>query len=513
MRFLVRAAILSAAIGFLALPNFADDKNPQPGKNSANPAATASSTDSSVKATAASSSQPATTPVVPVVTQGPTGALTTAQPSSAAAVPAAPPQSFDSPEETGSPKWTPMPALDGNPGLFTLETGETLPKRGFSVGVALNKFSRMPGDITSLQLVPSAAYGVSNWFSLFFQINARDYIHVGTPSLLSLAPVNSANPQYLNTIYPSVIPSTGFPPAYVEDAPFASHNGSGVGELDLGFKLGLLSERRGKPISLSIRNDFYIPTKTGLSDLLTNQVQYGKFNYGIGVEASKTIMHRSMTATLNWSYRFTRDSSYNTSVGGSPETVVLNLANQMQVGGGFLIFPDKRFQIMTEYSGTIYIGKGIQNTSFGARDPVDNITGIRIYAWKGGALDLGYRYSLDLTNHRDRNGFVIKLGAAQWPGRPLPPDSLTSSCSVDKPSVIEGSGEYVTASASATDRNGHPLTYLWTATGGKISGIGPYVRWDYAGLAAGTYTLTSRVDDGAGKTASCSATVTVQAKQ
>jgi hypothetical protein len=406
-----------------------------------------------------------------------------------------------------------MPALDGNPGLFTLETGETLPKHGISAGVALNKFSRMPGDVTSLQLVPSAAYGVTNWFSLFFQMDAMDHLHVGSPSLLSLAPVNAANPQYLNTIYPSVIPSTGFPPAYVEDIPFASHSGSGTGEIDFGFKLGLLSERRGKPISLSIRNDFFVPTKTGLTALLNNQVQYGKFNYGIGVEASKTIMHHSMTATVNWSYRFTRNSSFNTSVGGTPETVVLNLADQMQVGGGFVVFPDKRFQIMTEYSGTIYIGKGIQNTSFGARDPVDNITGIRIYAFKGAAMDLGYRYNLDLTNHRDRNGFVIKLAAASWPGKPLPPDNLTSSCSVDKTSVIEGSGEYVTASARATDTNGHPLTYIWTTTGGNVSGVGPYVRWDYAGVAPGTYTLTSRVDDGAGKTSSCSATVTVQPKQ
>jgi hypothetical protein len=118
-----------------------------------------------------------------------------------------------------------------------------------------------------------------------------------------------------------------------------------------------------------------------------------------------------------------------------------------------------------------------------------------------------------LTNHRDRNGFVLKLGAASWPGRPLPPDNLTSSCSVDKASVIEGSNEYVTASTRAVDRNGHPLTYIWTATGGKISGVGPYVRWDYTEVAPGTYTLTSRVDNGAGLTSNCSATVTVQPRQ
>ena len=91
-------------------------------------------------------------------------------------------------EDSELPKFTPMPALDGNPGLFLLETGETLPKHGWSLGIGLNKFSRMPGDITSLQLVPSFGYGATNWLSLFFQINSYDYIHVGEPSLLSLAP-------------------------------------------------------------------------------------------------------------------------------------------------------------------------------------------------------------------------------------------------------------------------------------------------------------------------------------
>jgi hypothetical protein len=512
MRCIERVAILSAAALFLTAAGFADDKNPRPSVNSANPAATTSATDSSAKPTDGSTAQPPATSAPSGASAEPADAPVPAVASAATAVPVPPPQGSDE-RDYSEPRFTPMPAVDGNPGLFTLETGETLPKHGISAAVALNKFSRMPGNITSLQLVPSAAYGVTNWFSLFFDMDAMDHLHVGAPSQLSLAPVNAANPQYLNTIYPSVIPATGFPPAYVEDFPFASRSGSGTGEIDLGFKIGLLSERRGKPLSLSIRNDFFVPTKTGLTALLNNQVQYGKFNYGIGVEASKTIMHRSVTATVNWAYRFTRNSSFNTAIGGTPETVVLNLADQMLVGGGFVVFPDHRFQIMTEYSGTIYIGKGIQNTSFGSRDPVDNITGVRIYAFKGSAMDLGYRYSLDLTSHRDRNGFVIKLAAASWPGKPLPPDSLTSSCSVDKTSVIEGSSEYVGATVRATDRNGRPLTYVWTATGGQVSGIGPYIRWDYAGVAPGTYTLTVRVDDGAGQTSSCSAAVAVQPRQ
>jgi outer membrane protein OmpA-like peptidoglycan-associated protein len=501
MRFLRCTAILLVLVALVLPASYADDKK--------TPTGVGDGTKASV-ATAARNTDPpagtaASTPANPM-TEPPAAAPAAAQPPASGAA------SGDS-SASESPAWTPMPALDGNPGLFTLETGDTLPKHGFDLGIGLNKFSRMPGEITSLQLIPAFGYGVTRWFSVFFNIDAQDHIHVGAPSQLSLSAANALNPQFQNTIYTSVIPSTGFRPGYVEDAPFVAHTGTGVGEIDLGFKIGLLSERRGKPISLSIRNDFYLPTETGFNSLSSNQVQYGKFNYGIGVEASKTILHHSITATANWAYRFTRDSTFNNvTVGGVTGTAVLNLADQVQVGAGMLIFPEKRFQIITEYDATIFVGSGIKNTTFGPRDPVDSITGIRLYAWKWAALDLGYRYSLDLTGHRDRNGFVIKVGTAFWPEKPLPPDSITASCAVDKSSVMEGSNDGVVATATATDLNGRPMTYVWTASGGKISGVGAFVRWDSAGVGPGSYTLTSRVENGAGNTSSCSANVVVEPK-
>jgi hypothetical protein len=141
----------------------------------------------------------------------------------------------------------------------------------------------------------------------------------------------------------------------------------------------------------------------------------GTFNYGLGLEASKTLFHRSILATVNWAYRFTRESNYTVEFNGVPTPGVLKLADQMPVGIGLQIFPDKRFQIITEYDGLIYVGKGIQNTTQGARDPVDSVMGFRLYALKNLALDVGYRYNLNLTNHEDRNGFVVKLAFARWP--------------------------------------------------------------------------------------------------
>jgi outer membrane protein OmpA-like peptidoglycan-associated protein len=493
MTFRAVAAILSlSAFLLISTPSLADDNK---GKDKDAATAASDTNDPNAKKPGTSSD-----------------ASTSSNAGSAAPLPA-PPSARSASDDTATEerhKWTPMPALDGTPGLFTLGTGDTIPKDGFDIVAGVNKISRMPGDITVLQVVPSFGVGITNWFTVFFSMDADEHIHVDQPSLLSLNSTNGL--QYRNTIYNSFLPCTGCAPAYVEDYPFASHNGGGVGEIDLGFKIGLLSERRGKPISLSIRNDFYIPTQTGYSTLLSNEVQSGMFNYGIGVEASKSLFHHSILATVNWAYRFTRESNYTVVFDGTPTPGVLKLADQMPVGVGLQIFPEKRFQIITEYDGLIYVGKGIQNTTFGARDPVDSVMGFRLYALKNLALDVAYRYNLNLTNHEDRNGFVVKVAFARWPEKPLPPDNVTASCSAEKSSVMEGSNESVAATATATDAYGRPLNYTWTATGGKISGTGPYVRWDSSGAAAGKYSLSARVDNGAGNGASCSTTIAVQPK-
>lgn len=498
-----RAGILLLTSLFLISNALADGNKPD-GKTAAGEQSAAAATDSATTPEPLASTDASPRPVAVSTVNAP------AKQGAAAASKAAPKGSTSrrAKNDEQSPKWTPMPALDGNPGLFTLETGEILPKGGFNVAMSINKFSRMPGNITVLQVVPAVGIGVNKWLSVFAVFQPHDHIHVGKPDELSLNTPTSF-PQFNNTIYRSLLPGTGDPPAYTEDYPFASHSGGGYGEVDLGFKIGLLSERRGNWASLSIRNDFYIPTRTGLGSLLTNQVQTGNFSYGIGLEASKRVLHRSILATIDWSYRFMREQTFNVP-GGMPPVQVLDLGDQMRTGVGLLMFPDKRFNIITEYSSLIYLRQGLPNTSFGARDPVDNMTGIRLYLGKMLAMDLGYRYSMNLNNHLDRNGFIAKLAGAYWPEKPREPDSLTVSCSVDKPSVMEGSNDLVQATATANDTYGHPLTYDWTATGGKISGSGPYARWESNGAASGSYSLTAHVDDGAGKTASCSSSVTVQ---
>jgi len=82
-----------------------------------------------------------------------------------------------------------------------------------------------------------------------------------------------------------------------------------------------------------------------------------------------------------------------------------------------------------------------------------------------------------------------------------------ASCSANPTHVIDGSGETVLVRADASDPDNDSLTYTWTTTGGAIEGTGSQVRWNPAGVAPGTHSVTARVDDGRGGNVSCVAEV------
>jgi outer membrane protein OmpA-like peptidoglycan-associated protein len=111
------------------------------------------------------------------------------------------------------------------------------------------------------------------------------------------------------------------------------------------------------------------------------------------------------------------------------------------------------------------------------------------------------------NNLRLASGLVFRFG-----GNPPPnhPPVIAVSTTPDK--VIEGTGDSTVVQAKASDPDKDPLTYTWSATGGKIEGSGPEVRWNSQGLAPGKYNITGKVDDGRGGTANSSTDVTVEAR-
>jgi outer membrane protein OmpA-like peptidoglycan-associated protein len=78
--------------------------------------------------------------------------------------------------------------------------------------------------------------------------------------------------------------------------------------------------------------------------------------------------------------------------------------------------------------------------------------------------------------------------------------------------VYLDSGDSVAVTATASDPDNDPLTYTWSASGGRVDGSGPVVRWLSAGAGVGTYTVTVKVDDGLGGFATCGSDIRVEPK-
>jgi hypothetical protein len=300
----------------------------------------------------------------------------------------------------------PMPATSGTIGLFTVETGEML-ESGWSFSIYGNRFGRMPGSVVVSNYGINVGWAYRKWVNLYTVFQPEVATQVGNPSQLSLnTPPNIMQfPQFQNSIYRNLGP--GQNPAYVEDFPFVSRNDSGPGDVTIGAKFGLLSERNGAPLSLSIRNDAIIPTRYTVNALLGNGTQTGAFADMVTVAASRNFLNLVLVAA-NFGYQFTS----NPRSGGVSE---VTLADQIHLGSGFILFPAKRLQFMSEYTGLVFTGAATPDTTFGTRNPVDGVWGARFYILPQLAIDAGYRYMLNLSNLHDRSGFVINLGIVSWP--------------------------------------------------------------------------------------------------
>jgi len=85
---------------------------------------------------------------------------------------------------------------------------------------------------------------------------------------------------------------------------------------------------------------------------------------------------------------------------------------------------------------------------------------------------------------------------------PHPNQAPTVSCASERPEILPG--ESVKIQATASDPEGDQLSYDWSTTAGRVTGSGSTAMFDFTGATPpDTATITVRVSDGHGNTASC----------
>jgi outer membrane protein OmpA-like peptidoglycan-associated protein len=383
-----------------------------------------------------------------------------------------------------------IPATGGPLGLFTVESGDTLPQHGWSFSVDANRFGRVPGELVVTDFGLNAGYGITDYAEVYVDFIPDTDLHVGAPTQLTdLTP-------------------TGFNvsrPIYSEDFPFATHSGNSLGPITFGVKFGVASQDRGSPVSVGIKAGIIVPTLSTFT-ALSGSGQTGQAGFEFGASVSRDF--RNM---------FSLDFDATGDIVRSPRdhgTQLFDQASNVTVGGGVLLFPHKRVQVMNEYVGEIYSTGETQTITFGPRDPVDAVWGVRLFPAKMVAIDLGYRYMLNTPDLQDRNGFVIKIGTAFAPKKAAPPvdHPPTVTCTADPTSVFFGSGDQSAVNCPAMSPDNDTLTYNWTASCGSVDGTGPMVHWLSAGVPVGTCTVTVNVDDGHGGAAKGSVDIQVVPK-
>ena len=126
--------------------------------------------------------------------------------------------------------------------------------------------------------------------------------------------------------------------------------------------------------------------------------------------------------------------------------------------------------------------------------------------WNPSGLALG-SYTINVKVDDGRGGTATcaaDVAVVQRPNRPP-----VISCSPERNPII--AGERVAINSRASDPDGDPITYSYSATGGQISGTTATAQFDSTGLAAGSYGITCTADDGRGGRTSAPTNVDVQA--
>jgi outer membrane protein OmpA-like peptidoglycan-associated protein len=394
--------------------------------------------------------------------------------------------------EVDGKEWSVRPAAPttmGDSGLFRLVgSAYTLPKGYFSLGYSFDNMDRDPKGTDFAVHGVKVGYGVSNRLELFGALGVQ----------------NRTKAHYLAEL--------GGPNEY----PFP--NGSfltGFGDIWLGAKYAALNDYLGDGVGLAIKGFVKLPTADEAKGLGT-----GKASLGADLILSKTLNYGAdLHGTVGYELNGNPDRSEGAldDIFPGPDFV----ANAFRWGLGLNVPACSNLQLQAELSGKVY-----GDTTVSQTNTTDLIVGASFWLKNGLYIRPAYVYALGYDGRgRDvssgkRSGATISVGYhggtpcceiyTPPPPPPAPanrPPTVSVTC---EPSPVLP-GQVSKCRAIASDPDGDPLTYAWTAGAGRISGTGAQTSLDTAGIKAGECTpVMVKVSDGRGGTAEATTRVCVQ---
>lgn len=368
------------------------------------------------------------------------------------------------------------PTYLGDTGLFHLSSPYTLPKGRLSLSLFRDNLDRDPKDEDISIHGASLAFGVSSRIEVFGNLGLQNRINADALSQ----------------------------PGFVNDFPFvASPWQTGVGDVKLGFKYKFLDDYLGDAVGLALRGYVKIPTADERKGLGTGKLSSG----------GNLILSRSLGRVVDL------HGSIGYEVNQDPDGI--EIGNAFKWGVGLNVPCCGIVQLQAEVTGASYSGSDFEQTK-----PVDFVVGPFLWikpglfirpalSWNqsfdGRGLDSSFKsYSGRHLSIGYHPGTVCREVGTPRPPAP-PPTNRPPTVQCEPGTSVAPAGETVRLRAIASDPDGDPLIYAWTASAGSVTASGAQATLDISRLSApATIQVTVQVSDGRRATAQSVCTVQIE---
>jgi hypothetical protein len=363
------------------------------------------------------------------------------------------------------------PNVKGSSGLFMLPVAETYRQGEFTLGLNGYSFYREPGRLNFTIFPVSLTVGLHDRVELWSSWEAHKRVHARYIAVNKFGPHQPLEPARLQNQNL----------AFYNDAPFMDVGfGDGPGEIWLGAKLNLLSERRGSPLGLSVQPLARIHT-TDDRTVLSRGLGAGATDAGFEVILSKNLPGGGFVTGTSGAL-FAQD------------VMGIDRQHRYTYGAGFMApLGTLRAQLIAEISGATFFGS--RSPGLNPVSPFELDAGLRL--WPARWMSLSGAYLLNLRTLDEATWGVPPTGRHGWIAQ------LAFHRKVDRPPVVECSaerttvteGDSVTIRAEVFDEDDDVLTVTWRTTGGRIAQQNNTAVLDTTGLTPGRYTVTAEVSD------------------